>query len=185
MLSRRQLELINRKSLKYPLQVAEKDYMLALTLQLITNSPLGKKLVFKGGTAIHHCYLEQYRFSEDLDFSSGQQPISLKEVQGVLTSLDNFEIKKQYQSKTRLVKKGDLLLSNSMSYGRPYILAIDGAIHDGWLLIREHLKNIFKDYLYYILGSKIVKLQFDKSATGGVVKNLNIDLTLPRPHLFR
>ena len=119
MLSRQQLELINRKSLKYPLQVAEKDYMLALTLQLIINSPLGKKLVFKGGTAIHHCYLEQYRFSEDLDFSSGQQPISLKEVQGVLTSLDNLEIKKQYQSKTtikieRLLYTGPLNHPNSI-----------------------------------------------------------------------
>ena len=119
MLSRQQLELINRKSLKYPLQVAEKDYMLALTLQLIINSPLGKKLVFKGGTAIHHCYLEQNRFSEDLDFSSGQQPISLKEVQDVLTSLDNLEIKKHFQSKTtlkieRLLYTGPLNHPNSI-----------------------------------------------------------------------
>ena len=119
MLSRQQLELINRKSLRYPLQVAEKDYILALTLQLITSSPLGKKLVFKGGTAIHHCYLEQYRFSEDLDFSSGQQPISLKEVQDVLTSLDNLEIKKQNQSRTtikieRLLYTGPLNHPNSI-----------------------------------------------------------------------
>ena len=119
MLSRQQLELINRKSLRYPLQVAEKDYFLALTMQLIANSPLGKKLVFKGGTAIHHCYLEQYRFSEDLDFSSGQQPISLKEVRGVLASLDNLEIKKQYQSKTtikieRLLYTGPLNHPNSI-----------------------------------------------------------------------
>jgi len=119
MLSRRQLELINRKSLKYPLQVAEKDYILTLTLQLIASSPIGKKLVFKGGTAIHHCYLEQNRFSEDLDFSSGQQPISLKEVQGVLTILYNLEIKKQYQSKTtikieRLLYTGPLNHPNSI-----------------------------------------------------------------------
>ena len=57
MLSRQQLEIINRKTLRYPLQIAEKDYLLALVLQLITDSPLGEKLVFKGGTAIHHCYL--------------------------------------------------------------------------------------------------------------------------------
>jgi predicted nucleotidyltransferase component of viral defense system len=72
MLSRQQLEIINRKTLRYPLHIAEKDYLLALVLQLITDSPLGEKLVFKGGTAVHHCYLEQHRFSEDLDFSSGQ-----------------------------------------------------------------------------------------------------------------
>jgi len=57
MLSRQQLEILNRKSFRYPLQIAEKDYMLALVLQLISQSPLGKKLVFKGGTALHHCFL--------------------------------------------------------------------------------------------------------------------------------
>jgi predicted nucleotidyltransferase component of viral defense system len=124
MLSRQQLELINRKSLRYPLQVAEKDYILALTLQLIANSPLGKKLVFKGGTAIHHCYLEQYRFSEDLDFSSGQQPISLEEVQGVLTSLYNLEIKKQYQSKTT-IKIERLLYSGPLNHPNSIKVEID------------------------------------------------------------
>ena len=37
--------------------------------------------------------------------------------------------------KSRFVKKGDFILSNSMSFGRPYILEIDGCIHDGWLSI--------------------------------------------------
>ncbi|MFA4891724.1 MAG: nucleotidyl transferase AbiEii/AbiGii toxin family protein, partial [Candidatus Gracilibacteria bacterium] len=69
MITRQQLEIINRRILKYPLQVAEKDYFLALVLKLMAESSLGNTLVFKGGTAIHHCYLDQYRFSEDLDFS--------------------------------------------------------------------------------------------------------------------
>lgn len=62
LLTRRELEIINRKSLKYPLAVAEKDYSLALVSKIIYNSPLRDKLVFKGGTALHHCYLEQMRF---------------------------------------------------------------------------------------------------------------------------
>ena len=37
-------------------------------------------------------------------------------------------IKPEGLSKTRLVKEGDLLLSNSMSFGRPYIMKTDGAI---------------------------------------------------------
>lgn len=98
MLSRQQLEILNRKSLRYPLQIAEKDYILALVLQLLSQSPLGKKLVFKGGTSLHHCYLEQQRFSEDLDFSSGQESVSFEEVQKVLTSVDYLTIKKHYQS---------------------------------------------------------------------------------------
>jgi len=79
-------------------------------------------------------------------------------------------------SKTRLVKEGDFILSNSMSFGRPYIMKISGAIHDGWLLL--HLKNtdISTDFLYYVLGSSQTQTQFEKSASGGVVRNLNSDL---------
>ncbi|MEN8242850.1 MAG: nucleotidyl transferase AbiEii/AbiGii toxin family protein [Chloroflexota bacterium] len=98
MLSRQQLEIINKTTLRYPLHIAEKDYFLALVLQLISNSSLKDDLVFKGGTALHHCYLEQFRFSEDLDFSSGQRPVTLDDVAGVLTSEAYLEIKKHYQS---------------------------------------------------------------------------------------
>jgi len=98
MLSRQQLELINRKSLRYPLNIAEKDYILALTMQSIADSTLSEKLVFKGGTAIHHCYLEQHRFSEDLDFSSGGKSISFGGIKEVFKSLDFMEIKKYHHS---------------------------------------------------------------------------------------
>ena len=84
------------------------------------------------------------------------------------------KIKKEGIDKTRLVKKGDFILSNSMSFGRPYILKIDGAIHDGWLLIRiNNNKQVFSDFLYQILKSNVVQKQCKKLATGGVVKNLN------------
>lgn len=84
------------------------------------------------------------------------------------------KIKKDGIDKTRLVKRGDFILSNSMSFGRPYILKIDGAIHDGWLLIRINNNNqIFPDFLYQILKSNVVQRQCKKLATGGVVKNLN------------
>ena len=119
MLTRQQLEVINRKSLRYPLQTAEKDYMLALTLQLISTSPIGEKLVFKGGTAIHHCYLEQLRFSEDLDFSSGLKAVSVDEVKAVLTNQTSFEIKKFSRSDAtikieRLLYYGPLEHPNSI-----------------------------------------------------------------------
>jgi type I restriction enzyme M protein len=78
--------------------------------------------------------------------------------------------------KSRKVIIGDFVLSNSMSFGRPYIMKIEGYIHDGWLLIREDKDRVYKDYLYYVLQSKLVKDQFEKSATGGVVRNLNSEL---------
>ena len=98
MITKQQLQLVNRKTLKYPLDIAEKDYFLARAIEVISASPLGKILVFKGGTAIHHCYLPQYRFSEDLDFTSLDQQIELQTVVDVLQSSGEFSVKKQYES---------------------------------------------------------------------------------------
>ncbi len=84
------------------------------------------------------------------------------------------KIKPEGLSKTRQVTTGDFILSNSMSFGRPYIVKIDGAIHDGWLLIRiKDSDNLSSDFLYSILGTDIVQNQYNRLATGGVVKNLN------------
>jgi len=62
-----------------------------------------------------------------------------------------------------------------MSFGRPYILQIDGCIHDGWLLMTDFSDEIDKDYLFEILSYEDTQKQFSFSAAGGVVKNLNID----------
>lgn len=75
-------------------------------------------------------------------------------------------------AKSRRVRSGDFILSNSMSFGRPYIMAIDGCIHDGWLLLRDQSDRLDQDFLYNILGSKLVFAQFKQAATGGVVNNL-------------
>ena len=85
------------------------------------------------------------------------------------------KIKKEGLNKTRFVHKGNFLLTNSMSFGRPYILNIDGCIHDGWLVISPK-DNIFnKDFLYYVLSSTFAYNQFCDSVSGAVVKNLNSD----------
>jgi len=75
--------------------------------------------------------------------------------------------------KSRFVQPGDFLLSNSMSFGRPYISKIDGCIHDGWLLLRDKNDSFNKEYLYYVLSSNAIKAQFKSLAVGGVVNNLN------------
>ncbi|MBO8093178.1 MAG: restriction endonuclease subunit S [Prosthecochloris sp.] len=76
-------------------------------------------------------------------------------------------------SKTRQVKPGDFLLTNSMSFGRPYILKISGCIHDGWLVLSPRSDDVLSDYFYYLLGSEMLKRQFSRGASGAVVKNLN------------
>ncbi len=75
--------------------------------------------------------------------------------------------------KSRYVQAGDFLLSNSMSFGRPFILKIDGCIHDGWLVLRDKMNHFQKEYLYYALSSKSTYNKFKALAVGGVVNNLN------------
>ena len=86
------------------------------------------------------------------------------------------KITKEGAEKSRFVKPGDFILSNSMSFGRPYIMSIEGYIHDGWLLLNDFSTLIIKDYLYYLLTDKIIQEQFIDAASGGTsVNNLNID----------
>lgn len=76
-------------------------------------------------------------------------------------------------SRSRQVYVGDFILSNSMSFGRPYILNIDGCIHDGWLVIQNYHTYFDKDFLYYMLCSENVMAQYVGMAAGSSVKNLN------------
>lgn len=78
-------------------------------------------------------------------------------------------------TRSRSVAPGDLILSNSMSFGRPYILAIDGCIHDGWLVIKKYQSAYDKNYLYYVLGSSMIVGQYKSMAAGSSVQNLNKD----------
>ena len=88
---------------------------------------------------------------------------------------------------SRKVYAGDLLLTNSMSFGRPYILNTDGCIHDGWLVISDIFSIFDKEFLFYSLLSQASFLQFCKAVGGSVVKNLNSDkvasIFLPLPPL--
>ena len=97
------------------------------------------------------------------------------------------KIKPEGLSKTRQVNEGDFILSNSMSFGRPYIMKTSACIHDGWLALQNISQKLNKEYLYYILSSNIVKEQFLKYAVGSTVKNLKSDtvkfVEIPLPPL--
>ncbi len=118
LLDKSNLLLIN-KILKYPLMTTEKDYFLALVSKIIYDSALKDRLIFKGGTALHHTYLPQLRFSEDLDFSSNQLPLALDEVRAIFAPYDFLSIKKDYLSGAtikieRLLYNGPLGQANSL-----------------------------------------------------------------------
>lgn len=85
-------------------------------------------------------------------------------------------IKPSGAKKSRLVHSGDFLLSNSMSFGRPYILKTEGCIHDGWLVL-QGVDGCFDSlFLYQLLASDDMLHRFRGLVRGGVVNNLNKDL---------
>ena len=86
------------------------------------------------------------------------------------------KIKPEGMKKSRYVEPGDFLLSNSMSFGRPYILKIDGCIHDGWLVLRDSGGLFDKRFLYYYLSAPTTYRKFAAMAVGGVVNNLNSEM---------
>ena len=97
-------------------------------------------------------------------------------VQGHYITKTAEKIKPEGLSKTRQVQPGDLILSNSMSFGKPYIMGIDGCIHDGWLLIRDNKKAFDLTFLYHLLGTPQMLSQYKSLAAGSTVNNLNKEL---------
>ena len=87
--------------------------------------------------------------------------------------------------KSRHINPGDFVLSNSMSFGRPYISKIHGCIHDGWLSISNFGDSFVPDYLYHLLSSTAIQNTLAQKASRGTVQNLNADivksLELPIP----
>jgi len=87
------------------------------------------------------------------------------------------KITKEGLHKTRIVNEGDFILSNSMSFGKPYIMKTTGCIHDGWLVLKQENKKVLNtDFLYFLLSSPFVFKQFNYLAAGSTVRNLNIYL---------
>lgn len=78
--------------------------------------------------------------------------------------------------KSRRVRPGDFVLSNSMSFGRPYITKIEGCIHDGWLSISDFEAAFVPDFLYHLLRSSAIQQEFARRAGSGTVQNLNADI---------
>ena len=85
------------------------------------------------------------------------------------------KIKPEGLKKTRMVHPGDFLLTNSMSFGRPYITNIEGCIHDGWLMISPYAGIFDQSLLFYVLSSAFAHKQFSDKVAGAVVQNLNSD----------
>lgn len=91
------------------------------------------------------------------------------------------KIRPEGLKKSRWVVAGDLILSNSMSFGHPYILKIDGCIHDGWLVLHFDERLFDALFLQVYLELPSTYQQFSSMAAGGVVNNLNSELVRKLP----
>ncbi|MDK9754077.1 restriction endonuclease subunit S [Vibrio sp. D173a] len=96
-------------------------------------------------------------------------------------SMTQERVKVEALSKTRVVNSGDLIMSNSMSFGRPYIMKIQSCIHDGWIAVTDVSQSIDVNYLYYFILSDASQGYFVNSAAGGGIKNLNADIVKKTP----
>ena len=142
LISRARLSIINKNSLRYPLAEAEKDYFLAVVLKILYSSDLKDRLVFKGGTALNHLYLDQLRFSDDLDFGTLGE-VTLEEIEVVFSNYDFLQIKK-VSSSIHSLKIDRLKFSGPL--GQPNSLKIDIDLTQEILLPvrRMNYRNVFQ-----------------------------------------
>lgn len=74
-----QREIIQKaQTWQVPPDTADKDYVLGHFLSVFVEY-YKDTLTFKGGTCLRKCYIENYRFSEDLDFSALEKNFELKQ----------------------------------------------------------------------------------------------------------
>lgn len=124
-----------------------------------------------------------------VDDSQGLNWIKIRDVpqNGNVIVTVKEHISKEGAKKSRAVYKGEIILSNSMSFGKPCILGIDGFIHDGWFVVREYEKYLNKWYLCQLLDSNIMYKQYRRLAAGGVVLNISSEIVnstkIPVPSL--
>lgn len=78
--------------------------------------------------------------------------------------------------KSRKVEKGELILANSMSFGKTYELAIEGYIYDGWFVLREYEKYFGKAFLLQLLNSEYMQSQYQRLSAGGIVQNISSEI---------
>ena len=86
------------------------------------------------------------------------------------------KITKKGAERSRFVEVGELILANSMSYGKTYKLAINGCIYDGWFVLREYEDFFYKPFLLQLLNSDFMQKQYESLSAGGIVQNISSEV---------
>ena len=106
--------------------IIDKDWVLGHFVDAIYSvKGLKEKLIFKGGTCLKKCYLPEYRFSEDLDFTSTDEKLML--TNELVTEITTF-ITERTGIACHLVSFRDLIFKNEKA-GYEIIVKYWGADH--------------------------------------------------------
>jgi predicted nucleotidyltransferase component of viral defense system len=100
-------QMLRAKAKKFNvrLEIVEKDYALSYLLAAIADTPgLGDRIALKGGTALKKLYFAEYRFSEDLDYST----LALGPLSDVAAKMDTVTQK----MRNRLFERGPFEVQN-------------------------------------------------------------------------
>lgn len=135
----------------------EKDYVLSWVLFAISkNKILSKALVFKGGTVLKKAYFEDYRFSEDLDFTLFDENVTNEQILTEFNKL--FDFIKEEANIDMLIDEKKWLIheSGSPQFYIDYVASLQGNMGSRDLKIDvtrgeiletaiEH-RNIYRNY---------------------------------------
>src|SRR5690606_13359634 len=135
----------------------EKDYVLSWVLYAISkNKTLNNALVFKGGTVLKKTYFEDYRFSEDLDFTLIDKSVTNEQIKTEFNNLFDF-IKEEANIDLRIdEKKWTIHETGSPQFYIDYVASLQGNMGSRDLKIDitrgeileteiEH-RNIYRNY---------------------------------------
>jgi len=99
-----------------------------------------------------------------------------KNANGFVISNVEEQITYEGAKRSRHVHIGELILANSMSYGKTYETGIDGCIYDGWFVLREYEEHFDKNFLIQQLNSDNLQSQYSSLSAGGIVLNISSDI---------
>lgn len=111
--------------------------------------------------------------------ASGVNWIKIGDTKNAVNSIINKveeKITQEGAEKSRKVNVGELILANSMSFGKTYELEIEGCIYDGWFVLREYEEYFYKPFLLQLLNSEYMQQQYQKLSAGGIVQNISSDI---------
>ncbi len=128
-----------------PLGILEKDYALTNLLSVISRFPRLDSMVFKGGTALKKIHYENFRFSEDLDFTCSND-VSDEFADFIKNEIENLDISfteisdlEKIQESTKFKVKYD------MFNGQPASIKVDLSLR-GDVLMDHPVKPVLHFY---------------------------------------